>query len=68
MVVGGALDIRRCTNLRRSIYDCIHFPINFTAALPMDVYLIWSELVDEIRVELHGHMHPQKLNRENFCR
>ena len=52
MGVGGALDIRWCTNLRRFIYDCTHFPINFTAALPMDVQLIGPELIVEIRVEI----------------
>ena len=50
----GALDICRCTNLRRFIFDCTNFPINFTAALPMDLSLIWPELVDEIRVEIKG--------------
>ena len=56
MGVGGGhyIDICWCTNLRRFIYDCTHFPINFTAALPMDQYLqlIGPELVIEIRVEL----------------
>ena len=37
MGVGEALDIRWCTNLRRFIYDHTHFPINFIAALPMDL-------------------------------
>ena len=40
MGVGGALDIRWCTNLRGFIYDLTHFPINFTAALPIDLQLI----------------------------
>ncbi len=50
MGVGGALDIHWCTNLRRFIYDRTHFPINFTAALPMDLQLIGPELVGELKL------------------
>ena len=52
MGVGGALDIRWCTNLRQFIYDRTHFPINFTAALPIDLQLIGPELIVEIRGEI----------------
>ena len=52
MGVGGALDIHWCTNLRRFIYDRTHFPINFAAALSMDLQLIGPELVVEIGVEI----------------
>ena len=51
-VGGGALDVRWCTKLRRFIYDRTHFPIYFTAALPMDLRLIGPELVVETGVKL----------------
>ena len=36
----------------RLIYDHTHFPINFTAALPIDLQLIGPEIVVEIRGEI----------------
>ena len=55
--VGGALDVRWYTKLRRFIYDHTHFPIYFTAALPMDLQLIGPELVVEIGVEIKRRKH-----------
>ena len=48
MWVGGALDIH--ANLRQFINDRTHFPIKFTAALPMDLQLIEPELVGELKL------------------
>ena len=63
-VGGGALDIRWCTKLRRFIYDHTHFPIYFTAALPMDLQLIGPELVVEIRVEIKRRKHTYSRNSD----
>ena len=60
--VGGALDIRWCTKLRRFIYDHTHFPIYFTAVLPMDPQLIGPELIVEIGVEIKRRKHTYSLN------
>ena len=61
---GGALDIRWCTKLRQFIYDHTHFPICFTAALPMDLQLIGPELVVEIRVEIKRRKHTYSRNSD----
>ena len=63
-VGGGALDIRWCTKLRQFIYDHTHFPICFTAALPMDLQLIGPELVVEIRVEIKRRKHTYSRNSD----
>ena len=63
-VGGGALDILWCTKLRQFICDHTHFPICFTAALPMDLQLIGPELVVEIRVEIKRRKHTYSRNSD----
>ena len=41
-----------------------HFPICFTAALPMDLQLIGPELVVEIRVEIKRRKHTYSRNSD----
>ena len=55
--LGGALDIRWCTKLRRFIYDRTRFPICFIAALPKDLHLIGPELIVKIRVDIKRRKH-----------
>ena len=49
-------------------YDHTHFPIYFTAVLPMDPQLIGPELVVEIRVEIkrRKHTYSRNLDTESY--